>query len=663
MSINKKWVLGTAVVGATTAYLWWLKHQKMVKLVQRPLWYSTPHEPADPHTHSNYRDFHLDHLHLSLKVDFANKRLLGYVDVSGTAVSDKLSEVKLDTRNLKIAGVEQNGAKLQFALVEAKVNPGSFGSALVVTLPTPLQKGTKTVLRISYETTPQSEAVQWLAPEQTSGKKHPFLFTQCQAIHARSLLPCQDIPRTKVPYTADISVDHPLSALMSAILVKKHMRTENGVNSMVFSFVQEIPISSYLMALAVGMLQPREIGPRSMVWGEAEVVDIAANEFSETEKFLTTAEDVCGMQYQWKRYDILVLPPSFPYGGMENPCLTFATPTLLAGDRSLAGVIAHEIAHSWTGNLVTNKTWEHFWLNEGCTMYVERRIMEILEGPAARGCQSIVGLEHLKDDVEHMGKDNPLTNLVPNLAGVDPDDAFSSVPYEKGYTFLTYLEREMGAAVFQKFFHSYLKNFKNTPLTTADFKTYLEKYCADNAIKLCVDWYAWTCTPGMPPVELYYDRTNHTRAVRLVEQWVERSDGKDAGGPIPAKTEWEGWSAVHQKVPFLDFLLEHVKTKVPGSVGEKLLEEMDRAYTLTSTKNSEIRFRWQRICLHCGYKPIYSHVVDFITSQGRMKFVRPLYRELLKVQPDLARSTFTKHKSTYHPIAAKMIGQDLNVKL
>jgi leukotriene-A4 hydrolase len=300
---------------------------------------------------------------------------------------------------------------------------------------------------------------------------------------------------------------------------------------------------------------------------------------------------------------------------------------------------------------------EHFWLNEGCTVFVERKIMEKMEGPAARACQSIVGFEHLKDDIEHMGQDNPLTNLVPDLTGIDPDDAFSSVPYEKGYTFLTYLERTLGEAIFSKFFQSYLKHFQSTPITTAEFKTYLEKFCSDNGVPLVVDWYAWTCTAGLPPVAMEYDQTNHRTARECADQWVALNE-KGGVSPVGAAEKWAGWSAVHMKVPVLDFLLEHVKTK--GLLSEKVLEEMDKAYHLTDTKNSEIRFRWQRICLQCKYTAIFDHVVDFITTQGRMKFVRPLYRELLRVNPELARATFNQHKNTYHPIAAKMIGQDLD---
>lgn len=645
--------VGAAALGVGA--LWYSSSQKKTDKTQsKPLWFVE--EKDDPHTQSNYKDILLNHFHLCLTVDFNDKRLKGYVDVTATALSPNTTKIVLDSRNLDIKAVEQEGKEISFSLKESPVNPGSFGSALTIALSAPLQQGEKTVVRILYETTQQSEAVQWLAPEQTSGKKHPFLFTQCQAIHARSLLPCQDIPRSKVPYTAEITVEHPLSALMSAILTNKHMKTDKGEKTMVYTFAQEIPIPSYLMALCVGMLQPRIIGPRSMVWAEEEVVDIAANEFADTEKFLKTAENITGMPYQWGRYDILVLPPSFPYGGMENPCLTFATPTLLAGDRSLAGVIAHEIAHSWTGNLVTNKTWEHFWLNEGFTRFLESKIMEAIEGPKARASQTIVGFEHLKDDIEHMGAANPLTNLVPNLAGIDPDDAFSSVPYEKGCALLNYLEREMGEEKFREFFQSYLKQFQSSTITTVQFKDFLENFCASKNISLKMDWYAWTCTPGLPAVVLNYDTTYHDQSKALTDKWIKLNTTNKFDEM--KGDDYLGWSAIHQQVPFMDFLLEHVKTK--GLLFESTLIKMDQLYNLTSSKNSEIRFRWQRICLQCGYEPIQSQVVDFITTQGRMKFVRPLYRDLMRVNPDLAKSTFMKNRDMYHPIAAKMLGQDLN---
>ena len=284
-------------------------------------------------------------------------------------------------------------------------------------------------LTIEYSTFDAS-AMQWIPKEQTIGGQYPYMFTQCQSIHARSLFPCQDSPSVKFTFDARVSVAEPHSNLTVLMGANEMKKTDGG-----YSFKQTTRIPSYLMALAVGNLKSKEIGPRSLVWTEPEQLEAAASEFSETETFLKTAEEVAG-PYRWGRYDLLVLPPSFPYGGMENPCLTFLSPSLIAGDRSLADVVAHEISHSWTGNLVTNRTWEHFWLNEGWTMFLERKITGKLKGESYRHFDALLGLNDLRDSIKHMSERNIDTSLYPDLASTHPDDAFSTVPYEKGHSLL-----------------------------------------------------------------------------------------------------------------------------------------------------------------------------------------------------------------------------------
>ena len=309
-----------------------------------------------------------------------------------------------------------------------------------VKLPSAGVEGNQFKIRVSYSTTSGSTALEWLSPEQTAGKQHPFLFSQCEAIHCRSMIPCQDSPSVKATYSAEMKAPSALTVLMSGIREGEPEPVDGGLA--VTRWKQEVPIQSYLIAIAVGALESRKIGPRSQVWAEASVVDQSAFDFSETETMLQKAEELCG-PYVWGIYDVLVLPPSFPFGGMENPCLTFATPTLLSGDKSNADVIAHEIAHSWTGNLVTNVNFEHFWLNEGFTVFTERKIVGRMHGEPARHFSAILGWKDLQvggsslgvclndllaiqETVEVvMGPTNPFTALVPRLAGADPDDAFS----------------------------------------------------------------------------------------------------------------------------------------------------------------------------------------------------------------------------------------------
>lgn len=374
--------------------------------------------------------------------------------------ANPLAEVTLDTRNLQILAVHQaplpasciwpdvgllgealfNHAVEQVestslsssTLTECAFTLGehdpAFGSPLKISLATPVPPSTPFLVKISYKTSPACTAAQWLTAAQTASKTHPYLFTQCQAIHARSLLPCQDTPGVKATYSARVSVPEALTAVMSGLPSGAREVTDGRA---LHRFAQPVPVPSYLIALAVGNLVSKRVGPRSHVWSEPAMVEAAAWEFEGTERFIATAEDLVG-PYVWRVFDLLVLPPSFPYGGMENPNLTFVTPTLLAGDRSLVGVVAHEISHSWSGNLVSCKNWEGFWLNEGWTVFLERKIIGRLQGEQARQFSSVIGWNAMKGSVEHFGSENPLTKLVLDLRGVDPDDSFSSIPYEKG---------------------------------------------------------------------------------------------------------------------------------------------------------------------------------------------------------------------------------------
>jgi len=416
-------------------------------------------------------------------------------------------------RHPSIRVASQAGAEAAFS-VQAEAH-SVMGSALTVPLGREVPPGSSLVVAVTYRTSPSSSAVQWLRPEQTAGGGHPYLFTQCQAIHARALFPCQDTPAAKITYGARVTVPAPLTALMSAIPVGEGEAADGDKTA--FTFAQAVPIPPYLLALAVGNVESRDIGPRSKVWSEPEMVEAGAFEFSETEAFLVAAEEVAG-PYVWGRYDLLLLPPSFPYGGMENPCLTFVTPTLLAGDRSQAHVVAHEIAHSWSGNLVTNLTWEHFWLNEGFTVFIERKIMNKLYGKAVFDFNAIAGLMELQETVDRLGADHPHTVLMPVLeGGVDPDDVFSKVPYEKGFAFLVHLEHMTrgegqgqgqgqaaaglrapdaagGTAAFAAFLIAHFERHRFGCVTSEEFRTaYTESFPSASA---AVDWETWLHRPG-----------------------------------------------------------------------------------------------------------------------------------------------------------------------
>ena len=361
---------------------------------------------------------------LNWTLDFEAQSIHGSVALSARVVTEGAKHICLDSRDLQILEVRVDGEESTLTL-----DPPHAALGVRISIPTPEHRrseGDLIEIMISYSTSPHASAVQWLPAAATSGKEHPFVFTQSQAIHARSLFPCQDSPGVKHTYTAAVEAPSWCTVLMSALSIGIEPGKEG---SRTHSWSQPVPVAPYLIALAAGDLRSSDVSERVRVWAEPSIVDAAAFEFAETETFLAAAESLT-LPYAWGRYDVLCLPPSFPYGGMENPCLTFATPTLLAGDRSLADVIAHEIAHSWAGNLVTNATWEHFWLNEGLTVWLERKIVARTKGTAHALLSAQIGLQHLKDDLVRLPPD--FSQLVWKLtADCDPDDAFSSVPYEK----------------------------------------------------------------------------------------------------------------------------------------------------------------------------------------------------------------------------------------
>ena len=425
-------------------------------------------------------------------------------------IDSHVQQLLLDTSG----GLVVSEAIVHGSRVEHYFKPphAALGTALAVPLPSALcgEIGRELSVKLTFSTADACSALQWLPPAQTAGKERPFMFSQCQAIHARSLFPCADAPTAKFTYEAAVRVPGWATALMSA--VSSAPPTNGGTDgTKTFHFEQSVPVPSYLVAIAVGELKGIEVGPRSSIWSEPSVVEAAAWELGGCEEYIATAEKLLGVPYIWKQYDVLVLPPSFPFGGMENPCLTFATPTLLAGDRSLANVICHEVAHSWTGNLVTNHTWEHFWLNEGWTRWLEMRIQTQIERDCSGSEAKAEALydfllqeakHHLESDIAAFGADNPLTALVPPLdGGIDPDDAFGAVPYEKGLALLNLLtEVAGGRPQFEQFAARYIQTFQRKTLTSADFRDFFLADCEERGIDASsVDWEAWFYAPGLPP--------------------------------------------------------------------------------------------------------------------------------------------------------------------
>ena len=503
-------------------------------------------------------------------------------------------ELIVDTRDLTIHSVENT----------AGYELGPADAILGAPLKIRLQDGGP--VRIHYATAPGASGLQWLDPAQTAGKRHPFLYTQSQAIHARSWIPLQDTPGVRVTYSAKIRTPEGLRAVMGA-----EMLGDGG-------FRMEQPIPSYLIALAVGDLAFRELGPRSGVYAEPPLADAAANEFADTEAMIAAVEDLYG-PYRWGRYDLLVLPPSFPFGGMENPRLTFATPTIIAGDRSLVSLVAHELAHSWSGNLVTNATWSDFWLNEGFTVYVERRILEKLYGREREAMEAVLGRRELDREMAGLPETGRILHL--ELTGRDPDDGCTLVPYEKGALLLRTIERAVGRGRFDAFLRSYFDRFAFQSITTAEFLNFIRRELPNP-----VDLDEWIYTSAVPSGAA----EPHSDAFSRIESgW-------------PADTS--RWST-HEWLHFL------------RSLKEPDMPRLDREFRLTESGNSEILHQWLLMSVKSDYQPAFEKLEQFLTSVGRRKFLKPLYGELMKtpVGQERARRIYAKARSGYHHIAQSTI--------
>jgi len=573
-------------------------------------------DDAQPRTHS---------WQLRLRVDFARQVLQG--EVTLRFAEEASGPLDLDTKGLTVhlACLAGTATPVPFALGPEEP---ILGRRLRLDLP----PGTRAVT-LAYETGPGSVGLQWLAPEQTAGKRHPFLFSQCQAIHARTLVPCQDCAVARVSYQAEVTVPAGLTAVMSAGPAGD-APAEGGWHTWRFRMPQPIP--SYLLALAVGELAGRDLSPRARVWAEPDTVDRAAWEFADTESFIQRAESLFG-PYEWDRYDMLVLPPSFPYGGMENPRMTFLTPTLLAGDRSLVDVVAHELAHSWTGNLVTNATAEHFWLNEGFTVWAERRILRALRGEEAAALAWAVGQKDLDDSLERFQDRPELTVLRTHLAGVDPDDAFSSVPYEKGARFVVALERAAGEAAWDDFVQAYMQRFRFQSITTEQFCAFVEERFPGLLGKVGAE--AWLHQPGIPPGAPRFTSVKLQELGALAEGWAQGLRPSEAQRAAFGPTE----------------LLLYLQ-KLPRELPAADCAWLDQKLGLTGRQSYEILVQWLCIAAASGYAPAFERVRQVLSTVGRMKYVRPLYQALGRTAPGraLAREIFAAAAGSYHALTRRV---------
>jgi len=589
------------------------------------------HRDSDPHSYSRPEEAVIRHIDLSLKVDFDTNLLEGLATLT-IEKAPEATQIILDTNVLEIEAVTYaDGVAAGYELTD---HHEIFGAALDISL-----RKSDTKVTIRYRTNHAAEAVQWLSAEQTAGKKFPFMFTQSQAILARSWVPLQDSPGVRFTYTANVKVPRGMMALMSAENPQKV--SADGK----YHFSMEQPIPSYLLSLAVGNIAFAPVGPRTGVYAEPELLEKAAWEFAEMEDMLTIAEKLYG-EYRWGRYDLIVLPPSFPFGGMENPRITFATPTILAGDRSLTSLVAHELAHSWSGNLVTNGTWNDFWLNEGFTVYFETRIMEALKGKEYAEMLAALNRQSLVDEVKHFMNNGRAedTKLKLNLAGRSPDDGVNTIAYDKGYFFLRYLENYVGREKFDTFMKQYFNEYAFQSNYTEAFVEYLkENLFQKNGLKSIPDLDEWIYGPGLPATLPQVTSVRFARVNEALIAWKK--------GEIFMDTS--AWSS-HEWVYFIKNL--------PVDMDAGKLAILDDKFHFTESGNAEILGVWFVHCVRAKYEPSFSAMEEFLVHTGRRKFLMPIYKQLIETADgkELAAAIYQKARPNYHFVAVNSLDKLLS---
>ncbi len=582
---------------------------------------------VDEHSYAEPDKVRTTDLALDLAIDFGKKQIAGTATYTLEWLDKAATQLVLDTRDLEIQKAEGLGADgqwraLQFALAgKDKV----LGSKLTIDAPDrPAQ------VRVTYATSPAASGLQWLEPSMTEGKQQPFMFSQSQQIHARSWVPLQDTPRIRFTYSAHVSAPADTMVLMSADNDPAAARDGDYT----FEMPQKIP--SYLLAIAAGDLVFKKIGDRSGVWAEPAMVDKATAEFADTEKMIDTAEALYG-PYRWGRYDLLVLPPSFPYGGMENPRLTFATPTVIVGDKSLVSLIAHELAHSWSGNLVTFATDKDAWLNEGTTTYVQGRITEALYGQDMADMEHVIDRDELKQEYRTLEPELQRLSLKPGTLS-DPDDQSSATVYTKGAWFLQFLEKRFGREVFDPWLKGYFDHFAFQSITTAQFRDYLKTQLIDkhpNVVTMQeVD--QWLYEPGIPPNAPVVEsgKFSTVNAARIA--WM-------GSAKLPDKTITDAWGT-QEWVHFLEGM--------PDTLAQAQLTQLDEAYRFTGTPNGEIAMRWYPLAERSGYAAARPAMGAFLERVGRRKLIMPTYKALVATPDGLAfaKAVFAKARPGYHPI-------------
>jgi len=578
----------------------------------------------DYHSYANVDDVAMSHVYLNLKADFENGRLSGYSELTLSHLNPEATEVVLDTKALEISSVEALAGE---TFIQAKFTLGETDDDLGAPLTIAIASGTQKI-RVHYNTTEASDGLNWASPEQTHDKIHPFMYSLSQSIYGRTWFPHQDTTRIKVTYSADIETPTELLALMTAD------NDPNTERDGLYHFDMPQPIVPYLIALAIGDFAFTPISERSGIYAEAGIIEAAAYEFADIEKMIQAVEAIYG-DYAWGRYDLLIMPPSFPFGGMEHARLSFITPTVITGDRGLVGLISHELAHSWSGNYVTNGTWRDLWLNEGFTSYVENRTVESIFGKAQASMELADSFVDLMEEMDNLEPGEEI--LAIDLRGQHPDAVFTEIPYSKAQLFLSFLESRVGREGFDKFVKGYFADFAWSTITTDVFETYLMEHLGKDfpGAFTEAEIQTWIHEPGYPdfglkPSSAAYDVVDAAVA-NLAAETVKAAD-----------IDMSDW-IIHQRIHFVDGL--------PEDLNPETIAEVDTAMGLSTSGNIKLAYQWMLYAAKTGYAPaLDARLEQLLTEQGRIAYTKGLYRELLKTDPERAETVYAIAKPTYHPI-------------
>ena len=628
----------------------------------------------DISSYANFNEILQKEVDLDVSIDFDKKQMIGKMDIKYEILSSEIPKIILDLKGPEIVSIEYIekdeeeddllNIPLTYEIYKENKYADSLGTPLIISLENieknsseqykKISESKNLTIRIKFITTEKCNGIQFLTKEQTYTKKYPFMFTQCESIQCRSLFPVQDSPSVKSIYIVKTSISSPLTFLFSGLMKTKYYDSNSKQNITLYE--QTIPIQSYLVAFAAGELEYGRISDRCGVWTEAGLSKKACNEFKKAEDYIKTAEEYLDNPYEWKEYNILVLPFSFPYNGMENPNLTFVSSDLIVGDSSMINVIGHEISHSWTGNLVTNKNWKNFWVNEGFTRFMERKLDSIIYGQELANLEAIIGNTELIIDINVLGEDSEYTKLLPDLTGIDPNDQFSNVPYEKGFNLLTTIEKLVGNDNFREVMRRYIKKYRLKSVDYTAFKEVLEEFIKEKfkkkqAKKILgeINWDKWLNEKGFPSFKNEFTSEYLKDAEKMAEDFLNEKE--DNSSVLKIFQEWH----TKVKLAFMNYLLNN-KTRINEQIAKNLKTKLN----LAEDYNCEIKYIWYLLALDKNMEEEIPIIEKFLETHGNIKYVRPIYFAWIEKDYDKAKEIFEKVKHLYHEILRNIIQDKLN---